>query len=84
MGRSELSLPSSPGCAGKSAFDISKQLSTEQFVAHRSTVNGNERFRTTYAGVVNSLREHLLSGSRFARDEYRVVGVRDAFRPLQR
>src|ERR1700735_1969026 len=82
--RSELSLPSAPGCAGKSAFDISKQLSTEQFVAHCSTVNGNERFRTTYAGVVNSLREHLLPGSRFTCNKNGIVSLGNAFRPLQR
>src|ERR1700685_4164470 len=84
MGRSELSLATSPGCAGKGAFDISKQLGTEQFVAHCSAVNGNERLRTTYAGVVNSLREHLLPGSRFTCNQYGIVSVGNAFRPLQR
>jgi hypothetical protein len=64
--------------AGERAALVAEQLRLEQLVGERRAVDGNERAQAAARRVVNESRHDFLPGTRFAREQHRGLGLRDA------
>ena len=56
---------------------VSKELSLDQVVGQRATIDDHEGLRTSRALVVNQPRDDLLAGAAFSRDQHRQVAEGD-------
>jgi hypothetical protein len=64
--------------AGKRSACMAEQLALEQLARHRPAIDRHERPLAPGAARMDRARQQLLAGTRFAADQHRAVGRRDA------
>ena len=65
-------------CSGKCAFDVSEEITFQQFLGETWATDGDERFFCEMAVLVDGPRDHALAGTALAEDENRGGRLRGA------